>query len=226
MAKSKEKLLAQRLRQKGLSILEISKKLSVSKGTVSLWCRNIELTEKQREKLYSHMVKSGHKGRLLGALVNKNRRLHTIQSAKDSAAQNIPTITKRELFFLGLGLYWGEGSKSGQGRYIFVNSDPYTIKIIMRWLEETMKIDRALFSPQVYINNVHKYRIDTVMSFWSKTLGISKSQFGNPIYINAKHKKIYANHNTYMGVLHLAVKRSSTLMYETMALLERIREAI
>ena len=50
MAKYKEKIKAQELRERGRSIKEITKTLNVSKGSVSVWCRDIKLTKKQIEQ--------------------------------------------------------------------------------------------------------------------------------------------------------------------------------
>ena len=52
MRKTKEKEEAIRLRREnGLSLREISEKLKVSKGTVSVWVRGIELSKEHQERL-------------------------------------------------------------------------------------------------------------------------------------------------------------------------------
>ena len=40
------------------------------------------------------------------------------------------------------------------------------------------------------------------------------------------YKKIYENHSTYMGVLHLSVSKSSYLKYKTMALLTQAQKHV
>jgi len=47
MAKSILRLKARELRQEGESIIVIAKKLSISKGTISKWCRDMVLSEEQ-----------------------------------------------------------------------------------------------------------------------------------------------------------------------------------
>ena len=61
MAKSKERLAAVILRRKGASIKEIAKILNVSRGSVSVWCKEVKLTEKQIEKLREKQIAAGHK---------------------------------------------------------------------------------------------------------------------------------------------------------------------
>lgn len=51
MAKFKEKIKARELRHRGESIKDIARKLKVSKGSVSRWCRDIELTPQANCKI-------------------------------------------------------------------------------------------------------------------------------------------------------------------------------
>lgn len=74
MAKFKEKLKAREFRRKGVSIIEIAKKLGVSKGSVSLWCQDIRLTDEQKNKLQAGSIKGGYKGRMIGAEMNRRKK--------------------------------------------------------------------------------------------------------------------------------------------------------
>ncbi len=51
MAKTKEREQAQSLRKTGVSIKGVAKKLGVSSSTVSLWCRDIVLSQAAIEKI-------------------------------------------------------------------------------------------------------------------------------------------------------------------------------
>jgi len=61
--KQKERVLAEDLRKKGLSYNEIKKQVSVSKSTLSLWCRNINLDSEQSQKLHNRTIESLENGR-------------------------------------------------------------------------------------------------------------------------------------------------------------------
>jgi len=50
--KLKEKSIAISLRKKGKSYGEILKKIKVSKSSLNLWLRDLELTPKQKERIY------------------------------------------------------------------------------------------------------------------------------------------------------------------------------
>ena len=226
MAKFKEKIEAHKLRRSGESIGAIAQKLGIAKSTVSLWCREIELTAKQQKKLDQKIIESGQSGRSLGASVNKRKREVIITRANEKGDRLIKKISKRDLLFLGLGLYWGEGSKNTENRFILVNSDPFIIKAVIKWLKEVMSIPRELLTLQIYINEQHEYRTKEVLRYWSKELNLPLTQFRRPVFIHTAHKKIYANHKTYMGVLHLYVQKSSTLKYATMGMLGAIKKHV
>ena len=79
MTKSFPKIAAQNLRRRGYSFKDIAIKLSVSKSTVSRWCRGIKLTEKQKNKLFFKKVKGLKQGRIKGILTQKQKRLEKIK---------------------------------------------------------------------------------------------------------------------------------------------------
>ena len=115
MAKSLKKIEAVKLRQSGMSIKDISSKIDIARSTVSIWCSDVVLTNKQKEILHKKMIDSGHKGRMMGAVANKNKKLDVLNSVKVVAKKEIGTLSKRDIKMLSLGLYWGEGSKDKQG---------------------------------------------------------------------------------------------------------------
>ena len=226
MAKSLKKLESIKLRRLGMSIKEISDTISIAKSTVSIWCRDVVLSKVQKDTLYRKMVDAGHKGRIMGAETNKKKKLQVLASVRTLAIKEIASLSKRDIQMLALGLYWGEGSKDKQGRFVFVNSDPVSLLLIIYWLKTTMGITKELFQPQIYINDQHTKREEIVVSFWSKKLKIPRTQFRKTIFIHVPHKKVYENYETYMGVLHLTVAKSSYLKYRTMALLDQAQKYV
>lgn len=226
MAKFKERIEAHKLRRSGESIGAIARKLAISKGTASLWCRDIELTKSQKEVLRQNMVRLGQSGRSAGAEVNKKKREVAISIANKNGARLVRKISRRELLFLGIGLYWGEGSKNTDNRFILVNSDPFIIRTVIKWLKDVMGVHRELLTLQIYINGQHEYRVGKISRYWSDELGVPLRQFRKPVFMHTPHKKIYANHETYMGVLHLYVQKSSALKYATMGMIGAIKKYV
>lgn len=62
------------MRKEGWSLKDIAGSLGVSKSTVSLWCRDIILTEEQARLLKEGNIKGGMKGRVLGAEGNRRKK--------------------------------------------------------------------------------------------------------------------------------------------------------
>ena len=221
MAKSKEKIQAHNLRRKGWSLLSISKKLGVSKSTVSLWCKDMKLTKKQSEALLNNAIKLGNRGRIIGANANKRKKEERIDFYNKSAKKDVGVISRRELFMLGVALYWAEGSKTD--KFSFSNSDPEMILFLCLWLEVAMGIKKKEFMPRIFINDIHRPRIKKVLKYWSVLLRLPIEQFGNPTFLKMKQKKIYSNHDNYYGTLALRVRNSSGLKYRVLGLIDAIK---
>ncbi|MDP3902263.1 MAG: helix-turn-helix domain-containing protein [bacterium] len=221
MAKSKEKIIAHRLRRKGWSLSDISKKINISKSTVSLWCRDLKLTKKENSLLLNNIIKSGHKGRIAGANANRKKKEVLIDFYNKSGKKNIGDISRRELMMLGAALYWAEGSKNG--KFSFSNSDPDMILFICAWLKDAMKIKKEDFMPRIFINDTHRPRIKKVLRYWSGLLKLPIEQFGNPTFLKIRQKKVYDNHDNYYGVLALRIRRSSKLRYHVLGLIDAIK---
>jgi hypothetical protein len=85
------------------------------------------------------------------------------------------TIEDAVLFGLGLGLYWGEGTKANKTSVRLGNTDPELILSFILFLEKifTVKRKQLHFSLQIFSDMGEGAALD----FWTKKLKISKSQF-------------------------------------------------
>lgn len=220
MSKGAEKLEALRLRRKGFSIKEIAKTLHVSPGSVSLWCQDVALSASQKAVLEKKRYLAGQAGRQKGADMNRAKRVSALDLAKKHAESQVKEISTRELFYLGLGIYWGEGVKSRTGQAAVVNSDPRILRVAVRWFVECMEVKKEDFRPYVYISEAHRSRESVIMKYWVKVLDIPPRQFKTPIYLAQKPKQKYENHDSYYGVVALRVVKSTNLKYRILALLE------
>lgn len=220
MAKSKEKFIARSLRKKGLSMKEIAEKIKVSKGSVSLWCSDIQLNERQIQKLHNKMVRGSYIGRMIGVKMQKDRKIKKIEECLLKAKKDIPSLKERELFIAGLGLYWGEGAKKGSVR--FYNSDYSAILFMMRWFREILNIEEDRFLMYLSINQIHKKRLGTVIKYWTKITRVSAYQFRKPSLIKTKNKKIYTNFNEHYGTLCIRIAKSGDLLYQILGWLNAI----
>ncbi|MDD5318649.1 MAG: helix-turn-helix domain containing protein [Candidatus Pacebacteria bacterium] len=216
------KLQALKLRKKGYSIKDIAVRLKVSKSSASVWCSDIMLTSAQRSFLAKKAHNAGLKGRMMGAQANKNKKIENIKKYEKIGGKYIGKISKRERTLIAVALYWAEGSKK-DGPFSCVNSDPWMIKIIYRWLREDLDVQKKDFVIRVAINLSHKVRIGDVLKFWSNLLDLPREFFKPTSFIKTTQKKVYQNHNTYYGTLILRVRKSTNLKYRMLGLIEGIK---
>lgn len=79
------------------------------------------------------------------------------------------------LFGLGLGLYWGEGTKRNLGQVRLGNTDPYLIRAFLVFLRKTYNIDNAKlrFAIQIFTDMDQKRE----EKFWRDFLKVRAGQF-------------------------------------------------
>lgn len=219
MAKSKQKILALKLRIKGNSIGEIARKLKVSKGSASVWCRDIKLKKEQLKKLEASQLKGSYKGRLKGAETQKQKRLKEIELLRQEGIKEVSKLSEREFFVAGIALYWGEGLKTG-GITGLVNSDPKVILFMIEWFKKYCKVSNCDFICRVGINVSHKKRVKEVEKYWSAVTQIPLSQFTKTGLYKSVSKKIYENHNEHFGTLRIKVKKGSKLQRKILGWIE------
>jgi transposase len=162
-----KKELAQKLRREGLSYKEIGGRVSVSKSTISLWCRDIELTPEQKGRL------KAKRGKPNGPKLLEARRIAVTKEVKAQAKSELKPLTDYEFKTAGIMLYWGEGFKT---QYVGIsNSDPKLIKFMMRWFKEICQVSDDKFRAQVHIHSGQNEL--EIKQFWSKITGIPLSKF-------------------------------------------------
>lgn len=164
---------ARELRIQGMSMNDISKKLGVSKASVSLWTRDVVLSEEQRKGLTARGYSiSAIEKRRTNRIVNTQKRHKVIV---DKAKKRIETLSKHELLLVGSALYWGEGGKTAKGMARIANSDPFVIKLMMRFFIEICEV-----KPEKFRGHVHTFshlNAEAAEEYWSGVSGIPRSQF-------------------------------------------------
>jgi hypothetical protein len=127
--------------------------------------------------------------------------------------KEVGKLTKRDLFMVGVALYWAEGFKhkdeSGLG---LGTSDPNMAKFYVSWLERCLGVSKRDLLLRVTANESHKDRIGEIEKFWIKELEVDGDQFAKPFYQKTKWKKVYSNRDEYFGVLRIRVRRSLNLL--------------
>lgn len=140
--------------QEGMSMSEIAKQLSCSVHKVQYW-----------------MNKHSIQRRTIGDAI------YQWHNPDGDPFTFVPPKTNQDfqLFGLGLGLYWGEGTKSNKTAVRLGNTDPDLIKQFMVFLERFYTLNRIdfRFGLQIFSDMNPNEALD----FWLKKLTISKHQF-------------------------------------------------
>jgi transcriptional regulator with XRE-family HTH domain len=170
--KSHERHSARQLRQKGYSINQIVKELGVAKSSVSIWVRDITLTEPQSLELAknSHSALAVERRRTSRLLNEQTKREKLIEAA----ALEIKPITDEQLWLMGTMLYWAEGGKT-QRMVRFSNGDPEMIKIMMEYFRRICAVPEHKFRGYIHIHPHLDYR--GAERYWASITAIPLAQF-------------------------------------------------
>lgn len=197
------------LRLEGRSYREIATVVGVSTSTLSLWLRDVALTDEQRAAL---------DGRRLSAVQRRaegrrSRRIRRQEFVKSQARSEIAELTGRELFVAGVVAYWAEGSKDKpwdrRERVVFANSDPDLVRLFLRWLELLgVSRDRVRFELQIH----ESADVAGALSFWAGVVGLPLERFSRPLLKRHNPKTVRKNTGAgYHGCLVVRVGRGTDL---------------
>lgn len=177
---SKEYLINTYINNK-LSSVEIAEKLKCSSSKVDYWLAKHGIKKRGiKEAVYLRLNPNG-----------------------DPFSYNTELINKAPfLFGLGMGLYWGEGTKANKSSVRLGNTDPDLILYFIKFLKEVFEIKESKmnFGLQLFEDIDPK----KAMSFWVKKLSVKSSQFYKPIVSRSLSKGTYSKKSKY-GVLTVYV---------------------
>lgn len=219
MANYQLRLEARELRSQGVSVKTIAKTLGISKSTSSIWVRDIILSVEQLEALRQSSIKGSERGRLKGALAQKEKKRKLLEEAKIEGIKQLSQIQDKELFVMGLALYWGEGGKRSR-RIEFCNSDPKMIQFLLYWFKKYFSVQNEAFVCTVGINEIHKEREQMVREYWSNVSGVPLTQFYKTSFKHSVSKKVFANFEEHYGTLSIVVRKSALMHCRLMGLIE------
>lgn len=207
-----EKDKAVKLRMEGKTYMEILREVKVARSTLSLWLRDVGLSKTQKQRITKKRLNAAKKG---GAK-KKQIRVDKTKAIEEAAAHDIQHISKRELWLMGIMLYWAEGLKEKRSRPSiplgFGNSDARMLRIYLLWLGEIFSIRKKDLRISLYIHETSKHRMSDVFEYWRREIGFKESDFSY-IYFkkhNPKTNRIFYT-DRYFGLVDVRVKQSTDL---------------
>lgn len=185
------------LRKAGYSYSYIKRKINVSKSTLCAWLSDLPYKRNQET------IDIISKARLMANEAKKAIKRKSIKDAGEMAIKDIGKFTKRDLFMFGIGLYTGEGSKTGNVIRV-VNSDPKIIKTFIFWFKKVLNLQNINFS--IRIHTYPDNNPEEVIAFWMKQTGLPRSAFLKN-WIDGRIDKKRKNFGKLpYGTAHLTVK--------------------
>jgi hypothetical protein len=161
------------LRLSGKSVREIERELNVARSNVSLWVRDIILSEEQLKDLA---------GRSHSLITIERRRTSRLKNESARRApflregiEEIKQTQSIDLMMLALGIYMGEGAKTSRGTIALSNTDPRIIQIFVKFLLEKFRILPRQLRAQVGLHS--HLSASQAEAYWSSVSGIPKKSF-------------------------------------------------
>lgn len=185
-----------KLRKEGNSYNFISSKISVAKSTLSEWLKDVSFLPNKSMK--NARLENSRR------ITNMSRvdKVISMRKASEYAQENIKKLDHRDIFMFGLGIYLGEGSKTGNITRI-VNSDPRIIRFSIMWFKECFGLTNSNFRVRIHLypdNNENE-----VIKFWMKALGLKRESF-QPSYVDVRLNKKKDRKGTLpYGTAHLGI---------------------
>lgn len=150
---------ARRLRAANFSLKVIAARIGIAKSTASLWLRDMP------SNVAAARGRQGNKN--LGNQSHQ-RSLAAMRRWRKEAELLWHRYRLDPLFMLGLGLYWGEGSKTTKSLR-FCNNDPKLIRVWLAWCRRYLTAVEQY--GQVYVHSDVDAR--AARRYWARVTGIS-----------------------------------------------------
>jgi transposase len=198
---------ARELRLQGWTCDQIQVELGCSKSSISLWVRDLPKPERRPA---SEQAKLAGRKRWDHELAQRDIER---QRTKAAAAATIGTLSDRELFLLGVGLYWAEGSKDKEYDrrecVTFVNSDPEMIEVFLRRLD-LLGVERGRLRFTVMIHETAD--VAGAEGYWADLVGSDRAAFYKTTLKRHNPKTVRKNvGESYRGCLAIKVRQSAEL---------------
>jgi hypothetical protein len=174
--KDREYEKARILRKGGCSVRDISQQLGVSRSTVSVWVRDIQLSEEQIACLNANARLAGTRGRERFTRTMQLKRQAMITRLREVAEQEYETLSRDPGLMFGLALYIGEGSKGESSALIVTNWDS---RVIVKAIEffGRLGVPHERMRCKIMLHPVQD--AEAAEDYWSGVTGLPLSQFAN-----------------------------------------------
>ena len=204
-AKDDLRTKARELRLRGWTYDQIEVEPGCSRSSVSLGVRDLPRPERKRTpEEAAAIARRGWEAKL--RIRDEERR-----RTKEAAKQAIGDLSARELFLVGVGLYWAEGGKDKpydrRENVTFVNSDPGMIKVFPAWLD-LLGVERERLRFTVMIHE--SADVAGAEQYWAKLVHADRGAFNKTTLKRHNPKTMRKNvGDSYRGCLVIKVLKGA-----------------
>lgn len=202
-----EKERALQMRRNGMSYRDILKEINVAKSSLSLWLKDLPLTEDEKKALKKRRNSNITHGRIKAAGELRKRRLDREAVWLAEARAEFREHKGSQLFSVGVALYWAEGAKR-TNQWSFINSDEDMLVVMLDWLEMFTEHTRTSVRVRVYMHKLYAH--ENCEQWWHEKLQVPLSQFSKTVY--KPSGKGVKKRPQYKGCLRIEAPRSKGLL--------------
>ncbi|MEN8114767.1 MAG: hypothetical protein ABFS21_10310 [Actinomycetota bacterium] len=181
--------LGKALRRLGLTYGEIREIIPVPKGTLSHWCRGIDLTADQIVAIYQRSSPGSRSGIPVDTQWRRRQEIEEIRRTATAFAEEHLDDSR---FVAGVVLYWGEGAKT-RNRCSLTNADPAALRMFIAWVR-TYLDPSAEFTLSIHLHEGNNET--TARSYWRRETALPDASF-TKTYIKPRgtgHRKNHLPH--------------------------------
>ena len=196
---------AVRLRKRGYSLKELSKRFGVVKSTIALWTEGVVMDKKAERRLLT-VIK---RGQFVSARNKRAKTKATEDRYFKEAQEEIQSNPNYNKIICAM-ICWCEGGKNAKYGVAFTNSDPKLARMFLKLLRECFALDESKFHPCIHLHSYHLP--EKQLDFWSKVTDIDKQQFIKPYLKSNTGKRIRKDYEGCISLRYFSNDLARRLM--------------
>ncbi len=169
-----------RMRKRGASLRDVSKKLGIAPSTLSHWFRNVPLSAYHKKLLKKRADKSLISARKSAVVWHNAQKTKRLEVAREEALRTLGQLRLQSDPIIELALailYLGEGSKKSDMTSMG-NSDARILRFFVEALHRLYHIPRTDMRCELHLRD--DQNISTAIQYWSRELQIPSKNFSRP----------------------------------------------
>jgi len=195
------------LRHTGKSYTQISNELGIPKSTLSDWFKGQDFSKSIKSaNISANTLKQAENIRSFNLARHAAYR-QKLEREKIQHAQEVLAPEGESLFFLFMGIFWGEGGKKERFRLGISNTDPSLVLACMDFLKRKFSLTNDQFRGDVRVHiNLNP---SEAMLYWSKVTKIPLYRLRSQVVVSSASKGKKPINTLPYGTFNLIVSNAA-----------------